>query len=204
MLRSAMPERARSPHRTRQASTTDLVPPGSVIVDEERERFSDGLEAVRRLIHRAKLDLPGEKERRRQDVWDDLLGLAERLRERQELHAAANQGDEVRNDGPEASSERGSLRTFAAEQRDLFGIFAQTCERKPEIGLHVLALEEQVDQRASDEMADHRSGGRRSARPRTAIRVLMSVPGSAKFLRNAHSTIEKDTSVDTVEISRME
>ena len=46
-------------------------------------------------------------------------------------------------------SEACSVR-LAIEQRDLLGVFAQTRQRKAEIGLHVLAFEIDADQGTPD------------------------------------------------------
>ena len=72
-----------------------------------------------------------------------------------QVHHATDDLHEVFDDHAETSSKRLLLGFLAAQQRDLFGIFPQPRKRKAVIGLHLLLLEVEADQGASDEVGEH-------------------------------------------------
>ena len=153
---SNRPQRAGAAHRLAKRGQTihhSLVARQRLVArNEERQRALHAREGARRLRHHAERDLVEKIIGRDDDVRDHDAGLEIALRERRQLHVADQDRIIIGDDGRKAGAQNLPLRRLAAQQRHLFGIFAQTRQREAEIGLVTLLLEIEPHQRAADAM----------------------------------------------------
>jgi hypothetical protein len=122
----------------------------NIVGDKKGQGLVDAAKGSCRLRHDAERDLAGEVEGRRDDKGNDRAELAIGSREGGQVHPAGDDLEKINDDRAKPRRERDFFCWLAGEQRDLLGIFAQSRERKAEIGFIALLLEREADERAPD------------------------------------------------------
>ena len=92
----------------------------------------------------------GEIGRRDQHEREDHRGLGIALGEGGQPLGAAHDVVPVADDAAEPIKQASALGALAVEQRDLFGVFADPYQAEAEVGLQLLLLEVEVDERRAD------------------------------------------------------
>src|SRR5690606_11206836 len=98
----------------------------------------------------AERDAAGEETRRGQDQRDRVAEAKIDGFERVEVKLFDEPRVEVADDAPEACAQRATFRGFALDQRGAFAVFTQAHETVAEVGLYLLLLVGEPDQRPSD------------------------------------------------------